>query len=84
MSQLTERVAELYRRAERQVPSVASHSVLVFGAKTWNQAHAEGLIIPAATAHGWATFRPSGQRCVVVGPREVAVDSLSLRFEVHE
>lgn len=84
MSQLSERVAELVRRAERTVPGVASHSVLVFGHETWHQAWLEKLLTPGYSPSVAATFGATGWRCVVVGPQECAVDKLKLVFEVHE
>lgn len=84
MSQLTDRVAELVRRAERTVPGIASHSVLVFGHETWHRAWIEGVLTPGHSPSVAATFGATGWRCAVVGPRDLKIDGLALRFEVHE
>lgn len=84
MTQLTDRVAELVRRAERTVPGVASHAVLMFGHQTWHEAWLEELLTPGYSPSVAATFGATGWRCVVVGPKELKIDGLALRFEVHE
>lgn len=79
---IIERVAEMFRRAERQVPGMGGHGIFVLGQKTWHEAHAANEISPSYTADGPSRFRRTGWPCVV--DPSLPLDALRYRFEVHE